>query len=107
MKTRGLLADAEPITAVTPTTYEQATSGTDSEKWKDGMPKEINSIVKNESWVLVPPPKDKSVRLAKENYQRANKTDTLSLTDRARFMTINLKKPYAESQSSYFVQNPF
>ena len=41
-----------------PQSVHEALNGKDSEKWKRALEEEYDSLIKNETWELVPPPKD-------------------------------------------------
>ena len=41
-----------------PQSIHKALNGKDSEKWKHVLEEEYDSLIKNETWELVPPPKD-------------------------------------------------
>ena len=41
-----------------PQSVHEALNGKDSEKWKRALEEEYDSLIKNGTWELVPPPKD-------------------------------------------------
>lgn len=46
-----------------PTNYQQAIEGAQKEKWKNAIQEEINSLIKNETWILTElPPNEKLLR---------------------------------------------
>lgn len=44
-----------------PTSYEQAIASTDRRQWENAMNEELDSLLKNETWDLVPRPNDQKV----------------------------------------------
>ncbi|KAL0385839.1 UNVERIFIED_CONTAM: Retrovirus-related Pol polyprotein from transposon TNT 1-94 [Sesamum radiatum] len=46
---------------IEPSSYEEALESRNSDKWKNAMEEEINSLMKNKTWTLVPKPKDTSI----------------------------------------------
>ena len=46
---------------VVPKTYKQAMASDDAERWKEAMDDEMNSLHQNNTYTLVPPPKDKQI----------------------------------------------
>ncbi|KAL0367227.1 UNVERIFIED_CONTAM: Retrovirus-related Pol polyprotein from transposon TNT 1-94 [Sesamum radiatum] len=46
---------------IEPSSYEEALGSSKSDKWKIAMEEEINSVMKNKTWTLVPKPKDTSI----------------------------------------------
>lgn len=46
---------------LTPQTYEEAISSPQAENWKEAINDELNSLEKNQTWELVPLPKDSNV----------------------------------------------
>ncbi|KAL0427614.1 UNVERIFIED_CONTAM: Retrovirus-related Pol polyprotein from transposon TNT 1-94 [Sesamum latifolium] len=46
---------------IEPSSYEEALESRNSDKWKTAMEEEINSLIKNKTWTLVPKPKDTSI----------------------------------------------
>ncbi|KAL0361357.1 UNVERIFIED_CONTAM: Retrovirus-related Pol polyprotein from transposon TNT 1-94 [Sesamum radiatum] len=47
--------------SIEPFSYEEALGPSKSDKWKIAMEEEINSLMKNKTWTLVPKPKDTSI----------------------------------------------
>ncbi|KAL7304754.1 hypothetical protein TKK_0002986 [Trichogramma kaykai] len=60
-KRLGLVADVATSDVFEPSTYDEATSGPDAEKWQDAIRQELQSLEKNGTWTLVPRPKDRKV----------------------------------------------
>lgn len=56
-----LLLSSGKIKISDPKTVKQATSGQYSEQWKDAMNREYDSLIKNGTWILVDPPKNKNI----------------------------------------------
>ncbi|KAL0361623.1 UNVERIFIED_CONTAM: hypothetical protein Sradi_3846800 [Sesamum radiatum] len=46
---------------IEPSSYEEALESSKSDKWKTTMEEEINSLMKNKTWTLVPKPKNTSI----------------------------------------------
>lgn len=61
--------------AKTPENFQEATTCKDSNKWKEAMDREMDSLVKNKRWVLiVKPPKNKKVIDVKWIYKTKSKS---------------------------------
>lgn len=58
--TYALKAVEEKVSITEPQSYQEAISGSHSKDWKASMQVEVNEIVKNETWELVPPSKNKN-----------------------------------------------
>jgi hypothetical protein len=58
-----------------PQTYAQAMRSPQADQWQDAMNREYNSLIENNTWTLVPLPRDRTVVQNKWVYKVKYKTD--------------------------------
>jgi hypothetical protein len=56
-----LINEYAHYTAVEPQTYDEAINSDESSKWREAMEREIDSLERNNTWKLVPKPKDRDI----------------------------------------------
>lgn len=62
--------------ALTPADFQEATTCNEAMKWKEAMDKEMDSLMKNNTWTLVDkPPKDKKVIDVKWVYKKKSENE--------------------------------
>ena len=76
-----------------PSTYKEVISCVDSEKWLISMHKEIESLHKNGTWVLVKLPKGKKVIWCKQVFKRKEGTPGI---DDTRYKVRLIAKGYSQ-----------
>ena len=83
-----------------PSTYLEAIQSADSDKWVVAMNEEMESLYKNGTWVLVPPPKGKKIVGCKWVFKR--KEDS-SGVENARYKARLVAKGYSQVQGVDFI----
>ena len=82
--------------ATDPVTYEDAMRDENSAEWEEAMNKEINALLRNETWVLVPRPEDQKVIKNRWVYQFKEPTTERSSTYKARLVAKGCSQTYGQ-----------
>lgn len=89
------LVAAEDVIAVEPSSYEEAMNSSESDLWDGSMGEEMDSLEKNETWILVKRPKNKKVIGCKWVYK---KKPGLTETDDPRYKSRLVAKGYSQKE---------
>lgn len=81
-----VLVSGEALESVEPTSFEEAVNCENSESWKKAMREEIQSLNKNETWMLVEKPKNQKVIHCKWIYKLKGAGPKDPLTYKARLV---------------------
>jgi hypothetical protein len=74
------------VLPMVPENYEQAMSSADAEQWKEAMNAEINTLVENDTWEIVPLPLDRTETKGKWVYTMKQAKQEGKVTYKARYV---------------------
>uniref|UniRef100_A0A1J3F133 Putative mitochondrial protein n=1 Tax=Noccaea caerulescens TaxID=107243 RepID=A0A1J3F133_NOCCA len=95
---------AAPFNEEEPSSYDEAKGG---KEWETAMKEEMNALKKNETWDLVPKPKDVQPVSCKWVYRIKRKTDGNIDRYKARLVARGFSQKYEDNQSAIkLAKNP-